>query len=249
MQDTKSKSKIDLSEYYNSDDLLLLFKSFPELKTNISNEDSLLRPLIDKFYFYQVILQKIKNYFEVSQTFIISDSISIILKDLKAIINHNTSKSSNLPIINNRTNYKIRPEQNHFLEESQKKRILSSKSNGKKIKANSSFYDSQKGKNFFDINKIHLNFEPPKTKIVHFMNEFNPQSKQSTTKNNQKKSNLKKLKSIKDLNINSLNDNSNTSSITFDEKIRKTSYDRMKTDYSLRSKSNGINLILKKTDL
>ena len=250
MQDTKFKSKIDLSEYYNSDDILLLFKSFPELKTNISNEDSLLRPLIiDKFYFYQVILQKIKNYFEISQTFIISDCISIILKDLKAIINHNTSKSSNLPIINNRTNYKIRPKQNHFLEESQKKRILSSKSNGKKIKANSSFYDSQKGKNFFDINKIHLNFEPPKTKIVHFMNEFNPHSKQIIIKNNQKKSNLKKIKSIKDLNINSLNDNSNISSMTFDEKIRKTSYDRMKTDYSLRSKSNGINLQLKKTDL
>ena len=81
------------------------------------------------------------------------------------------------------------------------------------------------------------------------MNEFNPQSKQIIIKINQKKSNLKKIKSIKDLNINSLNDNSNISSMTFDEKIRKTSYDRMKTDYSLRSKSNGINLQLKKTDL
>jgi len=33
------------------------------------------------------------------------------------------------------------------------------------------------------------------------------------------------------------------------KKIRKTSYNRMKTDYSSRSKSNGINLQLKKTDL
>ena len=84
MQDTKLNAKVDLSEFYNSDNLSDLFKVFPKLKSNITQKTNTNSPYInkmyvDKFSFYQMILEKIKNYFEINESFIISKSISIIL--------------------------------------------------------------------------------------------------------------------------------------------------------------------------
>lgn len=198
MQDTKLTSKINLSEYYNSDDLSQLFKIFPKLNQDpIQNTRRKLpydKFFIEKSTFYQVILEKIKSYFELKQSFLISNAISIILKELKSISHQNSMKVIDLPVIPNRPNDKT-----HY-----PKRCFSSKSNGKykineQAKANT-YYTSfglNKTKKLCDINNVYLNLEKdknnkPKVKLVHFMNEGNIgiNSVTSKQKPNNKKSNL-----------------------------------------------------------
>ena len=87
---SKLASTINLSENYPKDDLSNLLKVFPQLnelmaKKNGSNIDFAHKPaIVDKFEFYHIVLEKIKNYFELKETFVISDSISIMLKDIKS---------------------------------------------------------------------------------------------------------------------------------------------------------------------
>ena len=74
MQDTKFNSKLDLSKYYSIENLTYLYKVFPKIKQNISTSNyPFTSYTIDKNTFYQIILEKIKNYFEIKQAFIISD--------------------------------------------------------------------------------------------------------------------------------------------------------------------------------
>ena len=107
MQDTKLNTKLDLSEFYNSDNLSDLFNVFPKLKSNITQRTNMNSPYINKIYvdklsFYQMILEKIKNYFEINESFIISKSIAIILKDVKSIIDFsNSMKNKNFHVVNN----------------------------------------------------------------------------------------------------------------------------------------------------
>ena len=251
MQDTKLTSKINLSEYYNSDDLSQLFKIFPKLNQDpIQNTRRNLpydKYFIEKSTFYQVILEKIKSYFELKQSFVISNAISIILKELKSVSRQNSTKVIDLPVIPNRPNDKT-----HY-----PKRCFSSKSNGKykineQAKANT-YYTSfglNKTKNLCDINNVYLNLEKdknnkPKVKLVHFMNEGNIGINSVTAKQkpNNKKSNLKmkKTQSKRELTKNNSPESNISKIFESPNKSRDSSSSLSKTETStIRNKSNGI---------
>ena len=153
MQDTKYTSKLDLSKFYSQENLSYLYKVFPKLKLNLSSANSpYAYCCIDKYLFYHIILENIKNYFEIKQSFIISDSIQIILDDIQSTIDLNKNKA--FPVINNRYNKDISP----F------KRCLSTKSNGKnkktennKGKTSYSGFEFEKDKNLCDVNDVYIN--------------------------------------------------------------------------------------------
>ena len=255
MQDTKLNAKLDLSEFYNSDNLSDLFNVFPMLKSNITQRTNMNSPYInkiyvDKFSFYQMILEKIKNYFEINESFIISKSISIILKDIKSIIDSsNSMKNKNFHVLNNVYSTHKRSQSKDTLKI---KRTLSTKSNGKnkineqiKRKAYNIFFDFEKEKNLCDINKVYMNLnkdKQPKIKMVHFMNEDLSKNKSPKPKIKAKKSNLKKIKSKRELNVTKTIDlnESNLDSNEYSSRTRKTSFNDTKTETSIRNKSNGI---------
>ena len=255
MQDTKLNAKLDLSEFYNSDNLSDLFNVFPKLKSNITQRTNMNSPYInkiyvDKFSFYQMILEKIKNYFEINESFIISKSISIILKDIKSIIDSsNSMKNKNFHVLNNVYSTHKRSQSKDTLKI---KRTLSTKSNGKnkineqiKRKAYNIIFDFEKEKNLCDINKVYMNLnkdKQPKIKMVHFMNEDLSKNKSPKPKIKAKKSNLKKIKSKRELNVTKTIDlnESNLDSNEYSSRTRKTSFNDTKTETSIRNKSNGI---------
>ena len=255
MQDTKLNAKLDLSEFYNSDNLSDLFNVFPKLKSNITQRTNMNSPYINKIYvykfsFYQMILEKIKNYFEINESFIISKSISIILKDIKSIIDSsNSMKNKNFHVLNNVYSTHKRSQSKDTLKI---KRTLSTKSNGKnkineqiKRKAYNIFFDFEKEKNLCDINKVYMNLnkdKQPKIKMVHFMNEDLSKNKSPKPKIKAKKSNLKKIKSKRELNVTKTIDlnESNLDSNEYSSRTRKTSFNDTKTETSIRNKSNGI---------
>ena len=116
MKNQISLEKINLSETFPERSLTNLIKVFPQLKNIITKENnfntfSAHQPInVDKFLFYKIILEKIKNYFELKEKFVIADSICTILKDLKDITKHSEKKKSNirkkvqLPLINKMKN-------------------------------------------------------------------------------------------------------------------------------------------------
>ena len=256
MQDTKLNAKVDLSEFYNSDNLSDLFKVFPKLKSNITQKTNTNSPYInkmyvDKFSFYQMILEKIKNYFEINESFIISKSISIILNDIKSIIESNNSrKNTNFHVLNNALSIHKRTQSKDNLKI---KRALSTKSNGKnkineqnKRKDYNIFFDFEKEKNLCDINHVYMNLKKdkqPKIKMIHFMNEdIKSKNISPKPKMKGKKSNLKKIKSKRELNTTKSIDlnESNLNSNEYSSRTRKTSFNNTKTEASIRNKSNGI---------
>ena len=249
MQDTKYSSKIDLSKYYSKENLSNLFKVFPKLKINSSTVNSFKDDYyVDKYFFYQTVLEKLINYFQINQTFIISDSISIILNDVQSIIEKNKNKI--LPLINTRYNDNIK-------NNSQIKRCLSTKSNGKKnLKENikgktcySGFDFDKEQKNFYEVNNVYLNIDKkngnnnnqlPKIKMVHFMNEGIKLNKNSKNKiNNTKKSNLKKNKNKSNINTINLIDLNSSKLTERTSCSRDSSLTKTETVNSERNKSNG----------
>ena len=245
MQDTKLNTRINLCEHYSPDYLSQLCKIFPRLNSIRPTTNSFNGKFyIEKRFFYQMILEKIKNYFEIKQAFVIAESISIILKDLKTNPAPNKNKINTLPeIINNRYNNEF----NHM------KRCYSTKSNGKnkineqsKRKTDYSFFVPDKDKSICDINNVFLDLDKNKTKqtkikMVHFINEkITDNNKTNTNKMyTTKKSNLKKTKGQADFNeINSLDlNNSNLNNYT--SRTRETSFDKTTKEISIRNKSNG----------
>ena len=96
--------QINLSEHYPSHLFKNLVKVFPRLNNIVPKNNINQQPvLIEKFLFYQMILEKIKNYFELSESFVISESIDIMIKDLKNKKKITLNKTA-LPLINK---YKI----------------------------------------------------------------------------------------------------------------------------------------------
>ena len=61
MQDTKSANKIDLSEFFNSDNISSLLNMFPKLVSNPAKKSNSNSPnakfYVDKFDFYQMLLE------------------------------------------------------------------------------------------------------------------------------------------------------------------------------------------------
>ena len=96
---------LNISDHFKENSFTNLLKIFPQLNDIIPNNNySLKDPIIvDKYSFFQMILEKVKNYFELKESFTISESINLILKDIKNIIsNQKNIKKSNL-----KSNYKI----------------------------------------------------------------------------------------------------------------------------------------------
>ena len=258
MQNTKTNPKIDLSEFFNPDNISSLFNMFPKLiskPTKISNTKSpSAKFYVDKFEFYQMLLEKIKSYFEINESFIISKSISIILKDVKSIID-NTNRLKEIQKI------QFANTSNHIMQRSiskdfnRLKRNLSTKSNGKhnineriKRKAYNTLFENSKEKNLCNINNVYLPLnenKEPKIKMVHFMNEAalnHSKNKNQKSPMNKGKSNLKKTKNIKALNINALSKNSSNLNTTKDYSTtsRRPSISKTETSSPIRNKSNGI---------
>ena len=84
MHEAIYNSQLNLSDIYPSHLFKNLVRVFPRINNIVQKNNTNKQPvLIEKFLFYQMILEKIKNYFELSESFVISESIDIILKDIK----------------------------------------------------------------------------------------------------------------------------------------------------------------------
>ena len=260
MLKTNTNSTINLTNEYADHSITNLLKVFPQLKNLIFNQSKsevMSQPMIvDKFSFYQIILEKMKSYFELKETFIISDSIGIILKDIKSIIQHisyiqpdktNNEKKIKFPLIKKfstskpREDIKNKTSRNYSIKSNGRGKLNNSKSPS----MNQSFKTDElnEGK----INYIYLNFdkkEKPKLKLVHFADidsdienaKSKIINKVTTKKSNLKKSNLKK----KDFSLTTTFKLDNIK--TNENQIQKRLIIKNKTSYPIRNKSNGLKL-------
>ena len=268
MKKTNFDTKINLSDHFFDHKLSDLLKMFPELKEIISKENNshtnfAQKPItVDKFIFYQSILEKIKNYFELNEKFIISDSISIMLKDIRALskeVKHNglkkdiTKKKENLPLLNNvitqnlQKNLTDNTNKNIFKRKA--KRSYSTKSNGNE-KINGPKKSSYMNKLFFDdindvdINYVYMNLQgnkKQKLKVVHFAeNNIANENKGSNiiNKSNLRKSNLKKGNIKKEFNR-TMTFNQNNLLENRNKRGKIKYFLKTKTEYPNRNKSNG----------
>ena len=264
MQNSNSLSKINLSEKFPKNNLDNLLKVFPQLNNLIHNQrdfnsSSSHHPIfVDKCVFYKMILEKIQNYFELKETFVISDSISIILNDLKNISENWPQKQPKKSNLKKKVEFQLLNQINNHTSKDNKAETIknktlrnySTKSNGKKIingpeisklKLNDSSNFEELN---YKINYVYLNMDKikkPKLKIVRFADiDADIKTKRSRTiikpviKSNLKKYNLKKElnKTINFKEI-ELNKESNI-------KMKKRLIIRTKTEYPKRNKSNGI---------
>jgi hypothetical protein len=270
---SKLISTINLSENYPKDDLSNLLKIFPQLnelvaKKNGSNFDFSHKPaIVDKFEFYHIILEKIKNYFEIKETFVISDSISIMLKDIKSFQEQMNQKKLKLDEIKKNVKFPLindAPKKNLPDIESDKfirkaKRNYSTKSNGNE-KINGPKKPCFKTFDFeekdVDINYVYMNLdqgkkEKKRLKVVKFLeggegignekSRIKMYNKTFTRKSNLKKSNIKK-----ELNRSNTVSQSTKSDTRKESKSKTKYYLKTNTEYPLRKKSNG--KILQKDD-
>ena len=268
MKKTNFDTKINLSDHFFDHKLSDLLKMFPELKEIISKENNshtnfAQKPItVDKFIFYQSILEKIKNYFELNEKFIISDSISIMLKDIRALskeVKHNglkkdiTKKKENLPLLNNvitqnlQKNLTDNTNKNIFKRKA--KRSYSTKSNGNE-KINGPKKSNYMNKLFFDdindvdVNYVYMNLEgnkKQKLKVVHFAeNNIANENKGSNiiNKSNLRKSNLKKGNIKKEFNR-TMTFNQNNLLENRNKRGKIKYFLKTKTEYPNRNKSNG----------
>ena len=268
MKKTNFETKINLSDHFFDHKLSDLLKMFPELKEIISKENDshtnfAQKPItVDKFIFYQSILEKIKNYFELNEKFIISDSISIMLKDIRALskeVKHNglkkdiTKKKENLPLLNNvitqnlQKNLTDNTNKNIFIRKA--KRSYSTKSNGNE-KINGPKKSNYMNKLFFDdindvdVNYVYMNLEgnkKQKLKVVHFAeNNIANENKGSNiiNKSNLRKSNLKKGNIKKEFNR-TMTFNQNNLLENRNKRGKIKYFLKTKTEYPNRNKSNG----------
>ena len=273
----KLPSTINLSENYQKDDLSNLLKVFPQLnelmaKKNGSNYDLSHNPaIVDKFDFYRIVLDKIKNYFELKETFLISDSISIILKDMKALKEQMDQKKLKLdapkknvkfPLITDAPKSSCLKKNNLPDIESEKferkaKRNYSTKSNGnEKIngpkKPHFKTFDFEEQN--VDINYVYINLDKPKKnkprlKVVKFFDDGTETEKNKSKIDNKtgiKKSNLKRANTKKDFNRSNTISRSTLFNTRNESKSKTKYFLKTCTEFPLRKKSNG--KILKKED-
>ena len=207
MQEIIINSKLNLLDHFPLHNFKNLIKIFPRINNIIpKNIVSNTQPIyIDKFLFYRMILEKIKIYFELNESFVISESIDIILKDIKGKRKETISKSkTEFPLINN---YKIKSNRNliisreleprdHSTKQSKNSNISSPKSTQVKKIGNIELYNSA------NASKIFLDLEKkgePKMKLVHFVDKISNDMKNINKKSQilGKKSNLKSVKNRK----------------------------------------------------
>ena len=269
MQKNDFNSNINLSEQYLENKLAHLIKIFPELNnfitkqknSNVNSTHPHQHMIIDKYVFYQTVLGKIKQYFELKESFIISESISIILKDINNIIHQTNCKQSErnqiknkntFPLINRTKSRQMSKERlnGETIERNKTFRKYSTRSNGKKKINEPKHSNLNKIFNFEELNRdkinyVYLNFDKnkkQKIRVVHFT-DINGNTEHTQKKNFNKsltkKSNLKKSNyKTKDLNktINFKNDNV----INNQKSNKRVLFIKTKTEYPLRNKSNGM---------
>ena len=269
MQKNDFDSNINLSEQYLENKLAHLIKIFPELNnfitkqknSNVNSTHPHQNMIIDKYVFYQTVLGKIKQYFELKESFIISESISIILKDINNIIHQTNCKQSErnqiknkntFPLINRTKSRQMSKERlnGETIERNKTFRKYSTRSNGKKKINEPKHSNLNKIFNFEELNRdkinyVYLNFDKnkkQKIRVVHFT-DINGNTEHTQKKNFNKsltkKSNLKKSNyKTKDLNktINFKNDNV----INNQKSNKRVLFIKTKTEYPLRNKSNGM---------
>ena len=221
MHKPNSLSRINLSEIYPKHSLNNLVKVFPQLNNLVHNQmdlntSSSHHPIVvDKYVFYKMILEKIKSYFKLEETFVISDSISIMLNDLKNISENKSQKQTKKRNLKKKVEFPLLNPINSPTSKDNKPKIIknktfrnfSTKSNGRKVingpshsnlNLNGSFNTEES--NFCKINNVYLNMdkiEKPKLKIVRFANiesDIETQRSKIIIKSITKKSNLKKNK-------------------------------------------------------
>ena len=276
MQKNDFNSNINLSEQYLENKLAHLIKIFPELNnfitkqknSNVNSTHPHQNMIIDKYVFYQTVLGKIKQYFELKESFIISESISIILKDINNIIHQTNCKQSErnqiknkntFPLINRTKSRQMSKERlnGETIERNKTFRKYSTRSNGKKKINEPKHSNLNKIFNFEELNRdkinyVYLNFDKnkkQKIRVVHFT-DINGNTEHTQKKNFNKsltkKSNLKKSNyKTKDLNktINFKNDNV----INNQKSNKRVLFIKTKTEYPLRNKSNGMKVHEKST--
>ena len=276
MQKNDFNSNINLSEQYLENKLAHLIKIFPELNnfitkqknSNVNSTHPHQNMIIDKYVFYQTVLGKIKQYFELKESFIISESISIILKDINNIIHQTNCKQSErnqiknkntFPLINRTKSRQMSKERlnGETIERNKTFRKYSTRSNGKKKINEPKHSNLNKIFNFEELNRdkinyVYLNFDKnkkQKIRVVHFT-DINGNTEHTQKKNFNKsltkKSNLKKSNyKTKDLNktINFKSDNV----INNQKSNKRVLFIKTKTEYPLRNKSNGMKVHEKST--
>ena len=272
---TKLASTINLSENYPKDDLSNLLKVFPQLnemisKKNGSNIDISHKPaIVDKLDFYHIVLEKIKNYFELKETFVISDSISIILRDMKALKEQmdqkklkidNSKKNVKFPLINDAPKTSCLKKKISDIEsdkfERKAKRSYSTKSNGNE-KINGPKKPYFKTFDFeekdVDIKYVYINLdqvkkEKPRLKVVKFFEDGteNEKSNKIYNKTVSRKSNLKRANTKREFNRSNTLDQNTLFDTKKESKSKTKYYLKTKTEFPLRKKSNG--KILKKKE-
>ena len=226
MSQTKEKSnssryeqKFCLSELYSLDDLNKLLKIFPELtnlnqstfisnfspnrklkKKSFSNKDESInfQEKINKFLFFKIFLSKLKIFFEVSESFIISKTLNILISEIENIekyffLSSSFSKSKTRNELKNEKEYKS-PKKIGKIQQLNYKNISSNPSKMNKNKRlNNNYFNLIKTlSNPFDINS---NLK----KKVYFRvldHEFHKENKTEidsySSKNNENK-NIKKI--------------------------------------------------------
>ena len=253
MQEVIHNTKLNLLEHFHTNNFKKLIRVFPKLGNIIPlNISSNPKPIIiDKFLFYHMILEKIKNYFELSESFIIAESIDIILKDIKSKEKpkHHSNKSE-FPIINyNRASNNL-----NISKESKSSRNYSTKNetnlntSGPKIDSLKKISNEEKVSfNTANVNKVYINLEKnreSKMKLVHFIvnKEFDITTKNTSSRQSQKKSNLKPKNNSKlvnqsnSLHFHTMLDNNNIREAKNGQKL----IVKTKTEYEMRNKSTGI---------
>ena len=178
MQEVIYNSKLNLCEYYPTHLFKNLIRVFPRLSTIIpKNIVANTQPiLIDKFLFYRMILEKIKSYFEISESFVMSESVNIILGDIRNAYKENVNRIKNeFPIINNKNiNKKInntsgaRSPRHYSTNDTNNKRNLNMPKLNKEKKSINKEKLNNKTAN---VSQINLNLEKikkSKVKLVHF---------------------------------------------------------------------------------
>ena len=260
MQEILYNSKLNLLDYFPLHTFKNLVKIFPRLRNMIpKNIVSNSQPIyIDKFFFYRMILEKIKNYFELNESFVISESIDVILKDIKSKDKEKISANkTGFPLINN---FKNKSNTNLMISKELDSRNHSSKHSRNNNPCSPKFTPVRKignievHNNTARVSKIILDLEKkgdPKMKLVHFaekitidMNNINKKSKIWG-----KKSSLKSVNNRKPINLNINNNSNNNQNKTMSNKMNKNMSElkennkpliKAKTEYSMKNESTTI---------
>ena len=251
MQEVIYNSKLNLSEHYPAHLFINLIKVFPRLNSLIpKNTTNNSQPiLIDKFLFYRMVLEKIKNYFELSESFVISESIAIILKDIRNREKEKITKiKTEFPLINN-NNKRVTHRSDNSIENHSNRNYSPKNSRGMIMnspKNNSEIRNNNKEKNINQytpsVNKIYLNLEKTtdaKMKLVHFMDMSGAENNKSKALS--KKSNLKNTnnnnRKVLNMNNTSLIKTISDNIDLKENKNKKKLLIQTRTEYSLKFKS------------